>query len=60
MSHFRRLGLVAALMSAFLVFMLSDNTIRRATGEEVRLAVTGYDPRDPFMGHYSQIGRAHV
>lgn len=55
MSHTRRLLIIAGVMTAFLVFMLGSNTARRAGGQEVVLDVTGYDPRDPFLGHYSRI-----
>ena len=55
MSHTNRLLIIAGLMTAFLVFMLGSNTLRRSGGAEVTLAVTGYDPRDPFLGHYSRI-----
>jgi len=55
MSHTNRLLIIAAVMTAFLVFMLGSNTARRAGGQEVVLDVTGYDPRDPFLGHYSRI-----
>jgi hypothetical protein len=55
MSHTKRLTLIAGLMTVFLVFMLGSNTLHRATGREVVLDVTGFDPRDPFLGHYSRI-----
>ena len=55
MSHTQRLLVIAGVMTAFLVFMLGSNTARRAGGQEVLLDVTGYDPRDPFLGHYSRI-----
>jgi GDYXXLXY motif protein len=51
----RRLGLVAALMSAFLVFMLASHANARSQGTELVMTVDGYDPRDIFLGHYAQI-----
>jgi len=55
MTHTKRLAVIATLMTAFLVFMLGSNTLHRSTGREVVLDVTGFDPRDPFLGHYSRI-----
>ncbi|WP_291845008.1 GDYXXLXY domain-containing protein [Maricaulis sp.] len=51
----RRLGLVAALMSGFLVFMLASHAMARSQGTELVMAVEGYDPRDIFLGHYARI-----
>ncbi len=48
----RMVGL-AAVMTGFLVIMLGGHLDRRANGTEVRMAMTTYDPRDFFMGHYS-------
>lgn len=53
-----RLAGIAAAMTAFLVVMLAGHLDRRATGTEIRMAVTTYDPRDFFMGHYSILGTA--
>lgn len=55
MSHTKRLLIIAALMTAFLVFMLGSNTLHRSSGREIVLDVTGFDPRDPLLGHYSRI-----
>lgn len=55
MSAMMRLVLAGAAMSAFLVFLVVDHTSRRAAGTEIVLAMEGYDPRDFFLGHYSQV-----
>ena len=55
MSRLVRLALVAAAMTVFLTGMLGWHLYKRATGTEIVLAVEGYDPRDVFLGHYSQI-----
>tara|TARA_R110002095_G_scaffold71467_1_gene60889 strand:- start:1072 stop:1710 length:639 start_codon:yes stop_codon:yes gene_type:complete len=55
MSYTIRLGLIAAAMTAFLGFLVINHAAARARGTEVVLDVRGYDPRDIFLGHYSQI-----
>lgn len=55
MSYTIRLGLIAAAMTAFLGFLVINHAAARASGTEVVLDVRGYDPRDIFLGHYSQI-----
>lgn len=56
LSPLLRMAGIAAAMTAFLVMMLAGHLDRRANGTEIRLAVTTYDPRDFFMGHYSILG----
>ena len=51
----RRLCLMAALMSGFLVFMLASHAMARSQGTELVMQVEGYDPRDIFLGHYAEI-----
>ncbi|MEA1941962.1 MAG: GDYXXLXY domain-containing protein [Pseudomonadota bacterium] len=55
MSRLLRLTLLAAAMTAFLVFMLASHLDRRANGTEILLPVEGYDPRDILLGHYANI-----
>lgn len=55
MTRLVRLGLIAAAMTAFLVFMLASHLDRRANGTEILLPVEGYDPRDILLGHYADI-----
>jgi hypothetical protein len=50
-----RLMLIALAMTAFLVAMVANHAQRRATGIEVELAMQTYDPRDLFLGYYSNI-----
>lgn len=50
-----KLGLIAAAMTGFLVFMLVSHETARATGTEIEMSVEGYDPRDIFLGHYAEI-----
>lgn len=50
-----RLGLIAAAMTGFLVFMLVSHQTARNTGTELVMEVEGYDPRDIFLGHYAMI-----
>jgi len=50
-----RLGLIAAVMTGFLVFMLASHASARSQGTELVMTVEGYDPRDLFLGHYAQI-----
>jgi hypothetical protein len=50
-----RLALIAAIMTAFLVTMVVNHSQRRASGLEVELAMQTYDPRDLFLGYYSNI-----
>lgn len=56
LSPLLRMTVIAAAMTAFLVMMLAGHLDRRANGTEIRMAVTTYDPRDFFMGHYSILG----
>ncbi len=55
MSILMRLGLLAAAMTGFLVFMLVSHQTARNTGAELVMEVEGYDPRDIFLGHYAMI-----
>ncbi|WP_323762825.1 GDYXXLXY domain-containing protein [Maricaulis sp.] len=50
-----RLGLIAAAMTGFLVFMLVSHQSARNSGTELVMEVEGYDPRDIFLGHYAMI-----
>lgn len=47
-----RLILVAGAMSAFLIAMIADHNIRRATGTEVIFDLEPVDPRDILAGYY--------
>lgn len=46
----------AVVMSVILVGITAHHAWRRASGTEVRLEMTPFDPRDPWMGYYSRIG----
>jgi len=55
MNRLARLSLIAALMSGFLIFLLTSHLQRRASSPEVLIPVEGYDPRDILLGHYANI-----
>jgi hypothetical protein len=47
-----RILVVAVLLTLALVGVVVREGVARAGGEEVRLAITGYDPRNLLSGHY--------
>ncbi|WP_374470136.1 GDYXXLXY domain-containing protein [Phenylobacterium sp.] len=44
--------MAAALLVAALIGLVVRESAARAAGTEVRLAITGFDPRSPLSGHY--------
>jgi hypothetical protein len=49
-----RIALAVVLLALALVGFVVREGLARAAGQEVRLAVTGYDPRSLLTGHYVQ------
>ena len=47
-----RILAVAILLAAMLCGLVIREGVARAGGEEIRLAITGYDPRSLLSGHY--------
>lgn len=52
MNRTLRLVLIAATMTAFLIGMIVDHAVRRASGTEVILDLEPVDPRDLLAGYY--------
>lgn len=52
MSRLVRLVLIAVAMTALLAGLVGHHAWRRASGEEIRLAMEPVDPRDVLLGHY--------
>lgn len=52
MTMLLRLTLIAAAMSAFLIFMVVDHHWRRSAGTEIILDLEPIDPRDILAGYY--------
>lgn len=50
-----RLLLIAAAMTAVLAGLVGHHAWRRASGEEIRLAMEPVDPRDVLLGHYVEL-----
>jgi len=50
-----RLVLIAAAMTALLVFMVVNQANARAGGTEIRLTMEPVDPRDLLLGHYVEL-----
>lgn len=49
-----RIAAASAVLALGLVGVVVREGVARAQGEEVRLAITGYDPRSLLTGHYVQ------
>jgi hypothetical protein len=49
-----RIATAAAVLALGLVGLVVREGVARAQGQEVRLAITGYDPRSLLTGHYVQ------
>jgi hypothetical protein len=49
-----RIAAAAAVLALGLVGLVVSEGMARAGGQEVRLAITGYDPRSLLTGHYVQ------
>lgn len=49
-----RIAAASALLALGLVGLVVREGVARAGGQEVRLAITGYDPRSLLTGHYVQ------
>lgn len=50
-----RLLVIAAAMTALLVFMVISQALARAGGAEIRLTMEPVDPRDLLLGHYVEL-----
>jgi uncharacterized membrane-anchored protein len=55
MTYFTRTLAAALAMTLFLSLMVGSHLQRRAAGTEILLDMLPRDPRDFFLGHYSQI-----
>lgn len=49
-----RIAAAVVLLAVGLVGLVAREGVARANGQEVRLAITGYDPRSLLTGHYVQ------